>query len=127
MPKKGCKEPMKIVSKEDLERAIKKIHDGEFSEKDCLYSSEKKIFWLKAYGRGTLKEVKMYLFELKNVESLNFSRNRSVVPSPEKQEFFDWVDGGNDSLTFAFFSNSFRVEISVRKIEANFEIFAMVS
>ena len=43
---------MKIISKEDLERAIKKIHDGEFSEKDCLYSSEKKIFWLKAYGRG---------------------------------------------------------------------------
>ena len=118
---------MKIISKEDLERAIKKIHDGEFSEKDCLYSSEKKIFWLKAYGRGTLKEVKMYLFELKNVESLNFSRNRSVVPSPEKQDFFDWVEGGNDSLTFAVFSNSFRVEISVRKIEANFEIFAMVS
>ena len=115
---------MKIVSKEDLERAIKKIHDGEFSEKDCLYSSEKKR---KAYGRVALKEIRMYLFELKNVESLNFSRNKQIVPSPEKQEFFDWVDGSKDSLTFAFFSNSFRVEISVRKIEANFEIFSMVS
>jgi hypothetical protein len=121
------KEPMKIISKADLERAIKKIHDGEFSEKDCLYSSEKKIFWLKAYGRGALKEIKMYLFELKNVESLNFRKERSVVPSPEKQVFFDWIDDKNDSLTFAFFSNNFRVEISVRKIDANFEIFSEVS
>ena len=118
---------MKIVSKEDLERAIKKIHDGEFNEKDCLYSSEKKIFWLKAYGRGVVKEIKMYLFELKNVESLNFSKNKPIVPSPEKQEFFDWIDGSKDSLTFAFSSNNFRIEISVRKIEANFEIFSLVS
>ena len=118
---------MKIISKEDLERAIKKIHDGEFNEKDCLYSSEKKIFWLKAYGRGAQKEIRMYLFELKNVESLNFSRNKPIVPSPEKQEFFDWVDGSKDSLTFAFSSNNFRIEISVRKIEANFEIFSLVS
>jgi len=118
---------MKIISKEDLERAIKKIHDGEFSEKDCLYSSEKKIFWLKAYGRVGLKEVKMYLFELKNVESLNLTKNKLVVPSQEKQVFFDWIDNRKDSLTFAFFSNSFRVEISVRKIDANFEIFSMVS
>ena len=118
---------MKIISKEDLERAIKKIHDGEFSEKDCLYSSERKVFWLKAYGRGALKEIKMYLFELKNVESLNFSKERSVVPSPEKQVFFDWVDGRDNGLRFAFFSRNFRVEISVRKIEANFEIFSVVS
>jgi hypothetical protein len=118
---------MNNFSKEYLETAIKKIHDGEFSEKDCLYSSEKKIFWLKAYGRGALKEIKMYLFELKNVESLNYSRNKPIVPSPEKQEFFDWVDGSKDSLTLAFFSNNFRVEISVRKIDANFEIFSMVN
>ncbi len=74
-----------------------------------------------------LKEIKMYLFELKNVESLNFTKNKLVVPSPEKQVFFDWVDDRSDSLTFAFFSNSFRVEISVRKIDANFEIFSMVN
>ena len=118
---------MKIISKDDLERAIKKIHDGEFSDKDCLYSSEKKIFWLKAYGRGGLKEKRMYLFELKNVESLNFSKNKLIAPSPEKQEFFDWIDGSKDRLTFAFFSNNFKIEISVRKIEANFEIFSMIN
>ena len=69
----------------------------------------------------------MYLFELKNVEGLNFTRNKSILPSPEKQEFFDWVDCKSDSLTFAFFSNSFRVEISVREIDANFEIFSMIN
>jgi len=58
---------------------------------------------------------------------LNFSRNKPIVPSPEKQVFFDWIDGSNDSLTFAFSSKNFRVEISVRKIDANFEIFSMVS
>lgn len=118
---------MKIISKSDLERAIKKIHDGEFSEKDCIYSYEKKIFWLKAYGKGALKEMRMYLFEMKNVESFNISRNKPDVSTLEKQEFFDWVGTENNRLTFAFFSKNFKAEITVREIDANFEIFLIVS